>query len=605
MRRSSLALAAGLFVSLSTSLAGATITEPNGQILPVDSMNGEVQLYTFFSNQGEAIDYKVDGFDTPDVFEPKCQFTAKFLLNEAGSHFGLAWYNATGAMPTGADLHVIVPPNSPVGTTVTSMNIKTDPAYMGGAIGFALVGGQTHYTESKWNPNCSGCSMPGPWIMAIKYKSKNVGNAYYIAFEDGDVTSNSFNNDGDYNDDVYLVTGVTCQGGGTPCTTGKPGVCAVGINQCTQNGVTCQQVVQPKTEVCDGVDNDCNGSVDDGNLCQAGFICQNGSCIPGCGKDACPAGTVCDVASDHCVDTKCLGKTCSGGTKCVAGNCVAPCDGVTCPYGQVCYVGVCADPCGGIKCDAGYVCKAGACVDTCQCAGCPAGNTCNADGSCTVTACDGKTCPAGQYCDATGACKDACAGAVCPSGSMCSMGACVPIPSGMGGMGGAGGASGGAGAAGTAGAAGGAGKGGGAGAAGAAGGAGASGKGGASAGAGGASAGSGGASAGAGGAKAGAGGATGGAAGKSGGAGATGGTTAGKGGAAGASAGGAGKGGATGGKGGAAGSAASATPGEATDSGSSGGCGCRTAGSSLDGGAASLAALGLLGLVARRRRRVS
>src|SRR5258706_453000 len=134
------------------------------------------------------------------TFAPLCTFTAKFMLNQAGSHFGIAWYNVdplATTPPTGAALHVIIPANSPVGTTVTSANIRTDPAYTGGAIGFALVGGQTHYSEQKWNVNCTGCASPGPWALALIYKSVMIPNAYYVAFEDGNVTATSNNNDGD------------------------------------------------------------------------------------------------------------------------------------------------------------------------------------------------------------------------------------------------------------------------------------------------------------------------------------------------------------------------------------------------------------------------
>ena len=32
-------------------------------------------------------------------------------------------------------------------------------------------------------------------------------------------------------------------------------------------------------EIMDGIDNDCNGSVDDGDICPAGKVCDNGNCV--------------------------------------------------------------------------------------------------------------------------------------------------------------------------------------------------------------------------------------------------------------------------------------------------------------------------------------
>src|SRR5262245_23803954 len=182
MRFAFLSAATALGFSLAAAPAFAGSVEPNGTVIPLDSKNGETQLYTFFTNVGEPINWITDAGTQPATFSPLCGFTAKYVLNQAGSHFGLAWYNATNVAPTPADLHQIMPPNSPLGTLILSADIKNDPNYKGGAIGFALIGGQTHFSEQQWDPQCIFCNPPGPWIAALIYASKTTPNAFYLAF---------------------------------------------------------------------------------------------------------------------------------------------------------------------------------------------------------------------------------------------------------------------------------------------------------------------------------------------------------------------------------------------------------------------------------------
>ena len=54
----------------------------------------------------------------------------------------------------------------------------------------------------------------------------------------------------------------------------------------------------PAGEVCDGIDNDCDGIIDDNASCGAGLMCVNGACVvvdpaPCMSNMDCPAGQVC------------------------------------------------------------------------------------------------------------------------------------------------------------------------------------------------------------------------------------------------------------------------------------------------------------------------
>ncbi len=431
MLRTSSALLVALSLSALSPTAHAQVVQPNGLVTPLDSMNGETQLYTLFSSRSEAIDFVRDGAATPSTFSPLCEFRATFVLNEAGSRFGLAWYNAVpGATtaPSGADLHVIMPAGTAVDTVITSADIRVDPSYLGGEIGFALVGGQTHYSEARWDPMCTSCAAPGPWITAVMYRSTVSPSAYYVAFEDGNVTASSFNNDGDYNDDVFFLEGLVCSGGGERCDTGMLGICAEGATDCTTSGTTCRVTVLPRTEACNGLDDDCNGTTDEGDLCTVGDVCDRGICVHRCGGEfGCGLGLACDDARGLCVDELCIDVTCAAGEVCRGGACAGACAGVVCPGAQVCRAGGCFDACAGVTCPTGQVCEAGGCRESCVCAGCDGVHACDtASGSCIDAGCVGMSCDAPAICRG-GACVDPCEGAVCPSGLTCTMGECVPL----------------------------------------------------------------------------------------------------------------------------------------------------------------------------------
>ena len=211
-------------------------------------------------------------------------------------------------------------------------------------------------------------------------------------------------------------------GAGQPCTVpGLLGVCAMGRTSATGMINTCAQVERPRAPRCNGLDNDCDGRIDDdAALCASGQVCDQGLCRERCAGDAeCAVGHTCSPRGT-CVETTCLEVSCPTGQRCQRGECVSACDGVTCPRGQQCRAGRCSDPCAGVVCGGNEVCEdhaklstAGQCITGCQCRPCNAGQVCAPDGRCIDEGCRDATCPTGAVCE-QGACVDRCAS---PSGA--------------------------------------------------------------------------------------------------------------------------------------------------------------------------------------------
>ncbi|MEI8256455.1 MAG: nidogen-like domain-containing protein [Deltaproteobacteria bacterium] len=224
-----------------------------------------------------------------------------------------------------------------------------------------------------------------------------------------------------------------CTGSGTACATGMQGACADGITTCHSGTATCDPLASPSSERCDGVDNDCNGTTDEGmNLCPAAYVCDRGSCVPQCVEGGCFDGQTC-TPGGACVDNACLSMTCPAGQRCVSGTCVDACQGLHCPPPSVCRQGGCVVPCEGVVCDTGQVCENGRCAVSCMCRACTEGYSCSPDGTCQPTDCIGLNCPPGQVClsalqqepGQTAACVDPCTSAVCPQGQHCEAGRCA------------------------------------------------------------------------------------------------------------------------------------------------------------------------------------
>jgi streptogramin lyase len=158
------------------------------------------------------------------------------------------------------------------------------------------------------------------------------------------------NVDGDCNDSDTCTTdtcsgkGGTCVYSATPgcCTPNDPKVgtpcdlpvsphdklpCKPGTLSCVSGKFQCDGAVKPGIEICDNIDNDCDGVADSPPPCPLGTTCFDGVCAKPCGQGefVCP--------SDE---------------QCVGGYCVpTSCDKVVCPEGQTCANGLCTGGDGG------------------------------------------------------------------------------------------------------------------------------------------------------------------------------------------------------------------------------------------------------------------
>ena len=176
----------------------------------------------------------------------------------------------------------------------------------------------------------------------------------------------------------------------TPCATatalpsGATAVCA-GVRLCDQTGLSNCSAAGPGPEKCNGLDDDCNGQIDEGSDCGDGSLCTtdacaNGACVNLPNTASCTDGDSCTTA-DQCAGGSCVGGKalgCDDANPCTTDACnplvgcshagnSGPCeDGDTCTDKDLCADGTCT---------------AGATICTCQndadCKAKEDGNLCN------------------------------------------------------------------------------------------------------------------------------------------------------------------------------------------------------------------------------------
>ncbi len=261
------------------------------------------------------------------------------------------------------------------------------------------------------------------------------------------------------------------------CATALSGQCSRGTMGCAFGRVRCLPDISPVGEVCDLVDNDCDGvidegvrnecgtcgakpaeicngrdedcdgEVDEGDSCPAGEGCYEGRCLPRCGEDgACPEQALCE--DGVCVPA-CVFGECGEGEVCGQSGCENPCAGVTCGEGEICHLGACGpdhcvflgcprggrcrpdgcerDPCFGVQCGEDSFCRNGQCVFSCAGVSCPATDAC-VDGLCQPLGCAPVGCEDGQICLNNACVADPCDGVACGNAEICFRGGCIPDP---------------------------------------------------------------------------------------------------------------------------------------------------------------------------------
>ncbi|HEX3759327.1 MAG TPA: DUF4114 domain-containing protein, partial [Kofleriaceae bacterium] len=372
------------------SRAEATVTQVDGTIVPAaNRMQAAIDTYELPAG---SIDAVKDAAEQPQIFRPRLSSAVVFLDMREGASFedSFGWYNVGDDVSTAAgraaNLHPVmgcgVPmvngagdathhsgnpafyvqnAEEPNQVSVDFAAEQTAGRYKGGFIGFYLI-------TPENNPSANNCgdfkngsdgkslfgfiyftqkdlNNDGDFVHHLVYQSKTA-DRFLFGFEDlfrgGD---NDFEDmamrvdgltppcvpsaevcDGIDNDCDGLIDGADpdLQGVGASCVCDDvsmscdggsqvAGQCRNGVTACTAGALVCHAGA-PSAEVCDGIDNNCNGQIDDAptdpaigtscdgpdaDLCKEGqIVCQSGALV--CDDTTGPSVEICNGIDDNC-----------------------------------------------------------------------------------------------------------------------------------------------------------------------------------------------------------------------------------------------------------------------------------------------------------------
>ena len=297
-------------------------------------------------------------------------------------------------------------------------------------------------TEQCANVGGGKCAVCGPEVGSFCGAGCDEGTPCPTGYEcketqttEGQTSSQCMLVEGECSCTVYAVA----EEAQTGCSiTNEFGACP-GWRVCSEEGLGECSADAPAKEICDGVDNDCDGVADYGADCDDGDDCTKDECA---GEDGC---THEPMTGNVCVD----GDACTYDDQCQAGVCVGM--PVGCDDGNACTDDDCDPLDGCFHGDNSQACEADGnpcTVDLCDAGECthPPGNdgaTCEEDANpCTVDLCDAGECTHppgsdGELCVDDDPCSidEHCEGGFCVAGevnpsclSPCGDGLCSPSP---------------------------------------------------------------------------------------------------------------------------------------------------------------------------------